>query len=69
MAVKPDCLKDLHVPNFYIAGSRRTEVKTKDHLGYTEDFADDQPISKEIRSGICKRQHVRSEIQILFWRS
>ena len=52
MAVKPDCLKDLHVPNFYIEGSRITEVKTKDHLGYiiTEDFADDQPINKEIRS-------------------
>ena len=52
MAVKPDCLKDLHVPNFYIEGSRITEVKTKDHLGYiiTEDFADDEPINKEIRS-------------------
>ena len=52
MAVKPDCLKDLHVPNFYIEGSRLTEVKTKDQLGYiiTEDFADDQPINKEIRS-------------------
>ena len=52
MAVKPDCLKDLHVPNFYLEGSRITEVKTKDHLGYiiTEDFADDQPINKEIRS-------------------
>ena len=33
-------------------GSRITEVKTKDRLAYsiTEDFADDQPINKEIRS-------------------
>ena len=47
MAVKPDCLKDLHVANFYIDGSRITEVTTKDHLGYiiTGDFADDQPIN------------------------
>ena len=46
MAVKPYCLKDLHVPNFYIEDSRITEVKTTDHLGYliTEDFADDQEI-------------------------
>ena len=52
MAVQPDCLRDLHVPNFYIEGSRITEVKTKGHLRYIirEDFADDQPINKEIRS-------------------
>ena len=52
MAILPRSLKDIHVPSFFVHGSRLNIVSSKEYLGYiiSNDDRDDLVILKECRA-------------------